>query len=79
MPEETKLRIESIAENNWRALVGEALEEIYGENIINYSAKGKGPDSRPAIDHRVFKGLFRKYYYLLLIVHPANIQYLTDL
>ncbi|KAH0557662.1 hypothetical protein KQX54_009873 [Cotesia glomerata] len=44
MQEETKLRIESVAENNWRALVGEALEEIYGENIINYSAKGKGPD-----------------------------------
>lgn len=46
--------------NPWHHIVKGTLLEIYGDNISNFSATGKGR-GRPEIEKKLFKGLQGKY------------------
>ncbi|KAH0546536.1 hypothetical protein KQX54_011226 [Cotesia glomerata] len=57
LPLDCMERIQDEAQQDWRKFIRETLDEVYGENICNFSAKGKKKQSRPAIDHNLYKGL----------------------
>ncbi|XP_074100158.1 uncharacterized protein LOC141528153 [Cotesia typhae] len=44
-------------EHAWNVIVKEVLLAVYGENIVHFSATGKGPKSRPKINTKLFNGL----------------------
>ncbi|XP_008543803.1 glutamic acid-rich protein-like [Microplitis demolitor] len=50
--------IKNEAEENWRKIVTKTLDEVYGENLVNFSAKGKNSKKRPGIHNRLYKGLY---------------------
>ncbi|KAK0078573.1 hypothetical protein PV325_002344 [Microctonus aethiopoides] len=43
---------------DWKILVRDTLQEIYGRTIKNYSAKGSRINSRPSINPQLFKALY---------------------
>lgn len=50
------------AENNdWKIIVRETLLDVYGNGMVHFSATGKGSNSRPAINKKLFDGLLGKY------------------
>ncbi|CAG5079150.1 Protein of unknown function [Cotesia congregata] len=53
LPLDCMERIQDEAQQDWRKFIRETLDEVYGENICNFSAKGKKKQSRPAIDHNL--------------------------
>ncbi|KAK0078390.1 hypothetical protein PV326_009382, partial [Microctonus aethiopoides] len=44
--------------SDWKILIREALLEVYGGTIINYSATGSRSNSRPPINAQLFKALY---------------------
>lgn len=44
----------------WKDVVKDSLLEVYGANLINFSATGKGT-TRPGINSKLFNGLLGKY------------------
>lgn len=56
--------IKNEAEENWRKIVTKTLDEVYGENLVNFSAKGKNSKKRPGIHNRLYKGLYGNYNHL---------------
>lgn len=52
---EKKSHLEYLAQGNRRKLVTETLKEIYGPNIVNFSAKGNSWNDNPVINYRLEK------------------------
>lgn len=44
----------------WKTLVTNILVEVYGRNLIHYSASGHRVSSKPGIDKRLYRGLYSK-------------------
>ncbi|KAH0555416.1 hypothetical protein KQX54_018723 [Cotesia glomerata] len=51
------LNIQEEAGNDWTKIVSETINEVYGTEIKNFSARGRYSAGRPKINPKLFKGL----------------------